>query len=47
VVEIVDDADAAVACAKATAYGLSAGIITSNAERFRCGRKIGRSVLPH
>ena len=32
-IEIVDDADEAVARANATAYGLSSGIITSNADR--------------
>jgi acyl-CoA reductase-like NAD-dependent aldehyde dehydrogenase len=45
-VEIVDDADAAVAKANRTSYGLSAGIITSNGERgFALAQQIDSGIV--
>ena len=45
-IEVVDDADAAVARANATAYGLSAGIITSNRERgFALAQRIESGIV--
>jgi acyl-CoA reductase-like NAD-dependent aldehyde dehydrogenase len=45
-IEIVDDADEAVARANATTYGLSAGIITSNRERgFALAQRIESGIV--
>ena len=45
-IEIVDDADEAVARANATSYGLSAGIITSNRERgFALAQRIDSGIV--
>ncbi len=45
-IEIVDDADEAVARANATSYGLSAGIITSNRERgFALAQRIESGIV--
>ena len=45
-IEIVDGADEAVARANATAYGLSAGIITSNRERgFALAQRIDAGIV--
>jgi acyl-CoA reductase-like NAD-dependent aldehyde dehydrogenase len=45
-IEVVDDADAAVARANATSYGLSAGIITSNRERgFALAQRIDSGIV--
>src|SRR6185437_14486092 len=45
-IEVVDDADEAVARANATSYGLSAGIITSNRERgFALAQRIESGIV--
>jgi acyl-CoA reductase-like NAD-dependent aldehyde dehydrogenase len=45
-IEVVDDADEAVARANATSYGLSAGIITSNRERgFALAQRIDSGIV--
>jgi acyl-CoA reductase-like NAD-dependent aldehyde dehydrogenase len=45
-IEIVDDADAAVARANATTYGLSAGIITSDADRgFALAQRLETGIV--
>jgi acyl-CoA reductase-like NAD-dependent aldehyde dehydrogenase len=45
-IEVVDDADQAVARANATSYGLSAGIITSNRERgFALAQRIESGIV--
>ena len=45
-IELVDDADAAVARANATTYGLSAGILTSDADRgFSLAQQIDAGIV--
>ena len=46
-IEVVDDADAAVARANATGYGLSAGIITSDVDRGMTFARMIESGIVH